>query len=104
METKTIEEKVKTVILAEIKTLANEAWCNPTDDNICKMFNAVEYLQKVLKKDNYISPISSWQQPQPFQTQPSQPQPFQTQPSQPLQRDLIWGNDHIMAHDTLSAK
>ena len=99
METKTIEEKVKTVILEEIKTLANEAWCNPTDDNICKMFNAVEYLQKVLKKDNYISPISPWQQPQPFQ-----PQPFQSQPSQPLQRDLIWGNDHIMANDTLTAR
>lgn len=99
METKTIEEKVKTVILAEIKTLANEAWCNPTDDNICKMFNAVEFLKKVLKNDDYSSPLSPRQQPQPFQTQPSQ-----TQPSQPLQRDLIWGNDHIMAHDTLSAK
>lgn len=99
METKTIEEKVKTVILAEIKTLANEAWCNPTDDNICKMFNAVEFLKKVLKNDDYSSPLSPRQQPQP-----SQPQPFQTQPSQPLQRDLIWGNDHIMAHDTLSAK
>ena len=102
METKTIEEKVKTVILAEIKTLANEAWCNPTDDNICKMFNAVEYLQKVLKKDNYISPISPWQQPQPFQ--PLNTQPFQPQPSQPLQRELIWGNDHIMANDTLTAR
>ena len=99
METKTIEEKVKTVILAEIKTLANEAWCNPTDDNICKMFNAVEFLKKVLKNDDYSSPLSPWQQPQPFQPQPSQPQP-----SQPLQRDLIWGNDHIMAHDTLSVK
>ena len=94
METKTIEEKVKTVILEEIKTLANEAWCNPTDDNICKMFNAVEFLKKVLKNDDYSSPLSPRQQPQPFQSQPSQP----------LQRDLIWGNDHIMAHDTLSAK
>ena len=99
METKTIEEKVKTVILAEIKTLANEAWCNPTDDNICKMFNAVEFLKKVLKNDDYSSPLSPWQQPQPFQTQPSQPQP-----SQPLQRDVIWCNDQIMVHDTLSAK
>lgn len=87
METKTIEEKVKTVILAEIKTLANEAWCNPTDDNICKMFNAVEYLQKVLKKDNYISPISPWQQPQPLH---------------PSLRDSIWDDtNHIMANDTL---
>ena len=94
METKTIEEKVKTVILEEIKTLANEAWCNPTDDNICKMFNAVEFLKKVLKNVDYSSPLSPWQQPQP-----SQPQP-----SQPLQRELIWGNDHIMANDTLTAR
>ena len=99
METKTIEEKVKTVILEEIKTLANEAWCNPTDDNICKMFNAVEFLKKVLKNVDYSSPLSPWQQPQP-----SKPQPFQTQPSQPLQRELIWGNDHIMANDTLTAR
>ena len=94
METKTIEEKVKTVILEEIKTLANEAWCNPTDDNICKMFNAVEFLKKVLKNVDYSSPLSPWQQPQP-----SQPQP-----SQPLQTELIWGNDHIMANDTLTAR
>lgn len=87
METKTIEEKVKTVILAEIKTLANEAWCNPTDDNICKMFNAVEFLKKVLKNDDYSSPLSPRQQPQPFQ--PLNTQPFQPQPSQPLQRELI---------------
>ena len=89
METKTIEEKVKTVILAEIKTLANEAWSTPTDDNICKMFNAVEFLKKVLKNDDYSSPLSPWQQPQP---------------SQPLQRELIWGNDHIMANDTLTVR
>lgn len=50
-----IEEKVKIVILEEIKNLADEAWNKPTDDNICKMFNAVEYLKKVLKKDNYTS-------------------------------------------------
>lgn len=60
METKTtIEEKVKTLVLEEIKNLADEAWCNPTDDNICKMFNAVEYLKKVLKNDNYSSSIST---------------------------------------------
>lgn len=87
METKTIEEKVKTVILEEIKTLANEAWRNPTDDNICKMFNAVEFLKKVLKNDDYSSPLSPWQQPQPLQPQP-------------LPRDLIWGDNHIMANDT----
>lgn len=88
MKTKTIEEKVKTVILEEIKTLANEAWCNPTDDNMCKMFNAVEFLKKVLKNDDYSSPLSPWQQPQP----------------QPLPRDLIWGDNHIMAYDTLTDK
>ena len=102
METKTIEKKVKTVILEEIKTLANEAWCNPTDDNICKMFNAVEFLKKVLKNDDYSSPLSPRQQPQPFQ--PLNTQPFQPQPSQPLQRELIWGDDHIMANDTLTAR
>lgn len=96
MKTKTIEEKVKTVILEEIKTLANEAWCNPTDDNICKMFNAVEFLKKVLKNDDYSSPLSPWQQPQPLQPQPLQPQPFP--------RDLIWGDNHIMAYDTLTDK
>ena len=63
METKaTIEEKVKTLVLEEIKNLADDAWRNPTDDNICKMFNAVEYLKKVLKNNNYSSLISTWQQ------------------------------------------
>lgn len=63
METKTtIEEKVKTLVLEEIKNLADEAWCNPTDDNICKMFNAVEYLKKVLKNDSIVAPISTWGQ------------------------------------------
>lgn len=86
MKTKTIEEKVKTVILEEIKTLANEAWCNPTDDNICKMFNAVEFLKKVLKNDDYSSPLSPWQQPQPLH---------------PSLRDPIWDDtNHIMANDT----
>lgn len=66
METKTIEKKVKTVILEEIKTLADEAWCNPTDDNICKMFNAVEYLKKVLKNDDYTSPLTTWNQSHPI--------------------------------------
>lgn len=84
-----VEEKVKTVILEEIKTLADEAWCNPTDDNICNMLNAMEYLKKIFKKDDYSSPISTWQQPQILQPQPSQPQP--------LPGDLIWGNNHIMA-------
>lgn len=60
METKTIEEKVKTIILEEVRNLADDAWCNPTDDNICKLFNAVEYLKKVLKNDNYSSQIPTW--------------------------------------------
>lgn len=50
-----LEEKVKTVILEEIKTLTDKALCNPTDDNVCRMLNAIEYLKKVLKKDNYSS-------------------------------------------------
>ena len=60
METKTIEEKVKTVILEEIKNLADKACGNPTDDNICELFNAVEYLKTVLKNNSYTSPISTW--------------------------------------------
>lgn len=62
METKTIEEKVKTVILEEIKNLADKACGNPTDDNICELFNAVEYLKTVLKNNSYTSPISTWYQ------------------------------------------
>lgn len=63
METKTtIKEKVKTVILEEIKTLADNAWCNPTNDNIRKMLDTVEYLKKVLEIDNYTSSISTWRQ------------------------------------------
>ena len=62
MEIKIIEEKVKKLILEEIKTCAIEACDNPTDDNICKLFNIVEYLKKVLKNDNHTSPISTWQQ------------------------------------------
>ena len=81
METKTLEEKVKTIILEEIKNLADEAWCNPTDDNICKMLNAVEYLKKVLKNDNYSSPLSTWQQ------------------SQPLLRGPMWYDNPVMAND-----
>lgn len=62
MEIKIIEEKVKKLILEEIKTLVIEACDNPTDDNICKLFNVVEYLKKVLKNDSYTSPISTWRQ------------------------------------------
>lgn len=62
METKTIEEKVKTIVLEEIRNLADDAWRNPTDDKICKMLNAVDYLKKILKNDNYSSSISPWGQ------------------------------------------
>ena len=63
METKTtIKEKVKTVILEEIKNLADNAWCNPTNDNIRKMLDTVEYLKKVLNIDNYTSQISTRRQ------------------------------------------
>lgn len=69
METKkkTTEEKVKAVILEDIKDLANEAWCNPTDENICELFNGIEFLKKVLKHDSIpnINSISS-----PYITQP----------------------------------
>lgn len=62
METKIIEEKVRELILEEIKNLADNAWCNPTNDNIRKMLDTVEYLKKVQKIDNYTSPISTWRQ------------------------------------------
>lgn len=47
METKIIEEKIRKFILEEIKNLADNAWCNPTNDNIRKMLDTVEYLKKV---------------------------------------------------------
>lgn len=53
-----MEEKIKRIVLEEIKNSAIEAWSKPTDDNICKMFNNVEYLKKVLKNDNYSNSIS----------------------------------------------
>lgn len=71
METKIIEEKVKKLILEQIKGLSVEAYDNPTDDNICELFNAVEYLKKVLKIGNYTSPISTWQQSPLTPSQPS---------------------------------
>lgn len=79
METKIIEEKVRELILEEIKTLADNAWCNPTNDNIRKMLDTVEYLKKVLKIDNYTSPISTWRQ----------------SPLTPI--DSTWGDDNATA-------
>lgn len=80
METKiTIEEKIKTLILEEIKASAIEACDNPTDDNISNVLNAVEYLKKVLKKDSIVAPISTWNQ------------------SQQLLRGPMWYDNPIMA-------
>lgn len=56
METKTLEEKVRTVILEDIKILADEAWRNPIDCNINKLFASVEYLKKTLNNDIAVSP------------------------------------------------
>lgn len=79
MEIKIIEEKVKKLILEEIKTLVIEACDNPTDDNICKLFNVVEYLKKVPKNDSYTSPISTWQQ------------------SSLTPREPLWGDNNVTA-------
>lgn len=49
MDVQTIHEKVKEVVLKEIKELADEARCNPTDDNVCNLFEAVEYLKQCYK-------------------------------------------------------
>lgn len=82
METKTtIEEKIKTLILEEIKASAIEACDNPTDDNICNVLNAVEYLKRILKNDTYSSPISAWQ----------------LSPSVP--KDKMWYDSPIMANN-----
>lgn len=69
METTTIEKKIRTLILEEIKASAIDACDNPTDDNICKVLNAVEYLKKVF----VAAPISTWQQ------------------SPSIPRDPLWG-------------
>ena len=79
METITIEEKSKTLILEEIKVSAIDACNNPTDDNICKLFNVVEYLKKVLKNESHTSPISTWQ-------------PSLSTPIEPL-----WGDNNVTA-------
>lgn len=80
METQIIEEKVKKLILEEIKSWAIEACENPTDDNICKLFNVVEYLKKVLKNDSHTLPVSTWQQ------------------SPSIPRDPLWGDNVVTAH------
>ena len=80
MEIQIIEEKVKKLILEEIKSWAIEACGNPTDDNICKLFNVVEYLKKVLKNDSHTLPVSTWQQ------------------SPSIPRDPLWGDNVVTAH------
>lgn len=71
METKiTIEEKIKTLILEEIKASAIEACDNPTDDNISNVLNAVEYLKKILTKNYGNSQISACQRPLSLQKEP----------------------------------
>ena len=60
------------MILEEIKNLADKACGNPTDDNICELFNAVEYLKTVLKNNSYTSPISTWYQSPLVAKNPSQ--------------------------------
>lgn len=86
METKTIEEKVRTVILEDIKILADEAWRNPIDYNINKLFASVEYLKKTLNNDIVVSSRSKWME------------------SQPILRAQEWPNDAIMTNYTSASK
>lgn len=86
METKTIEEKVRTVILEDIKILADEAWRNPIDYNINKLFDSVEYLKKTLNNDIAVSPRTKWME------------------SQPILRGQEWPNDAIMSNYTSASK
>ena len=62
MEIKIIEEKVKKLILEEIKAWVIETCDKPTDGNSWHLFNVVEYLKKVLKNGSHTSPISTWRQ------------------------------------------
>lgn len=86
MEAKTIEEKVRTVILEDIKILADEAWRNPIDYNINKLFASVEYLKKTLNNDIVVSLRSK------------------SMESQPILRAREWPNDAIMSNYTSASK
>lgn len=86
METKTIEEKVRTVILEDIKILADVAWRNPIDYNINKLFASVEYLKKTLNNDIVVLPRTKWME------------------SQPILRGQEWPNDAIMTNYTSASK
>lgn len=70
-----MKKKIRTLILEEIKASAIDACDNPTDDNICKVLNAVEYLKKVF----VAAPISTWQQ----------------SPLTP--REPLWGDNNVTA-------
>lgn len=86
METKTLEEKVRTVILEDIKILADEAWRNPTDDNINKLSASVEYLKKTLNNDIAVSPTITWVE------------------SQPPPREPMWYDNPILTSDTSASR
>lgn len=86
MEAKTIEEKVRTVILEDIKILADEAWRNPVDYNINKLFASVEYLKKTLNNDIVVSSRSKWME------------------TQPILRAQEWPSDAIMTNYTSASK
>ena len=79
MEIKIIEEKVKKLILEEIKAWVIETCDNPTDGNICKLFNVVEYLKKVMENGSHTSPIFTWRQ----------------SPLTP--REPLWGDNNVTA-------
>ncbi len=46
-----VENKVKSLVLENIKDLAQKAWYFPSDENLAELLNAVEYLKKILKAD-----------------------------------------------------
>lgn len=86
METKTLEEKVRTVILEDIKILADEAWRNPIDDNINKLYAAVEYLKKTLSNNIDDSTTITWVE------------------SQPPLREPMWYDNPILTSDTSASR
>lgn len=86
METKTLEEKVRIVILEDIKILVDKAWHNPIDDNINKLLASVEYLKKTLNNDIAASPRTIWME------------------SQPLLRGPNWYDNPILTNATLSSR
>lgn len=86
MKTKTLEEKVRTVILEDIKILADDAWRNPVDYNINKLFASVEYLKKTLNNDIAVSPRTKWME------------------SQPLLKGSNWYDNPVTVNDMLTSR